>query len=347
MDCFYAAVEVHDRPELAGRPVAVGGSSGRGVLTTCNYEARKFGCRSAMPVFEAKRRCPELILLPVRFDRYRQISDQVRAILLAVTPRVEPLSLDEAYVDATGLAEPGADLAARLKAEIQAVTGLTVSAGVGPNKLVAKIASDWRKPDGLFVVAPEQVEDFLAPLPVRRIWGVGPKAEERLAELGVTTVAQLRELPKAQLLGLWGKFGEELYDLAWGRDDRAVEPDRPRRSLGTENTFDRPIHDLEAARIALREQVRELRELFRRHEADRVVQSVVVKVKWDDFRQTTRERRCAQPRPADFLELLEQAWARHDRPVRLLGVSLRFAEATGADTDRRSVQLELWEDGRT
>lgn len=343
MDCFYAAVEVRDRPELAGLPVAVGGGSRRGVLTTCSYEARKFGCHSGMPVYEAKRLCPKLVLLPVRFERYREVSAQVRGILHAVTDRVEPLSLDEAYLDATGLGLEGLELARRLKGEIRETTGLTASAGVGPNKLVAKIASDLRKPDGLVRVLTEEVEAFLEPLPVRRIWGVGPIAEKALRIRGVHTIGELRALPLEELLRMFGKFGGELYELARGRDDRPVEPERPRKSLGTEHTFEEPIRDIEDARRELRRLILELRDEFRAKETDREVQSAVVKVKWSDFRQSTAERRCTQPRPADFLELLDTVWARHDRPVRLLGVALRFVDPERTGGDRRVEQLELWD----
>ena len=178
MDCFYAAIELREHPELKGRPVAVGGGSRRGVITTCNYEARGFGVRSAMPGFKARELCPELLFLPVRFDLYRAESAKIRSILLSYTALVEPLSLDEAYLDVTGLGRYAWDIARELRARIFAATGLTSSAGIAPNKMLAKIASDWRKPDGQFAILPGEVEEFMRRLPVRKISGVGPRRRE-------------------------------------------------------------------------------------------------------------------------------------------------------------------------
>ena len=190
MDCFYAACELRERPQLLHRPVAVGGASGRGVLTTCNYLAREFGVRSAMPVYQARKLCPELIILPVRFEVYRAVSTQVRDIFYRYTGLVEPLSLDEAYLDVSHLKQPGADIAQAIRSDIRRETGLSASAGVAPNKLIAKIASDWNKPDGQCVVSPSRVQEFIEPLPVRKIWGVGPKSAARFADLGIETCGQ-------------------------------------------------------------------------------------------------------------------------------------------------------------
>src|ERR1700733_7638141 len=219
MDCFYAAVEMRERPELAGQPIAVGGGSRRGVVTTCNYEARKFGVHSAMPGFQARERCPDLVFLPVRFDLYRAESARIRAILRDYTPLVEPLSLDEAYLDVTGLNRYAWDIAREIRKRIFDETRLTGSAGIAPNKMLAKIASDWRKPNGQFAITPEQVEAFMRDLPVRKIWGVGPKSAEKFRSQGIRTCADLQQIPMAELMCRHGKWGRELYDLARGHDE--------------------------------------------------------------------------------------------------------------------------------
>jgi DNA polymerase-4 len=238
MDCFYAAIEVRDRPSLRGKPVGVGGARDRrGVLTTCNYEARKFGVRSAMPTFMALQRCPNLIVLSTRFDVYRREAAVIRGILHRFTSLIEPLSLDEAYLDVT--AHPGAPgpLAEVIRGTIFRKTQLTSSAGIGPNKLIAKIASEINKPNGQFEVTREQVPGFMQNLPVRKIWGIGEKTERKLEELGVKICGELQRFSRPELVDLFGKFGVELYDLCRGIDHRPVEPDRPRKSLSTEETF--------------------------------------------------------------------------------------------------------------
>src|SRR6202011_1984815 len=211
MDCFYAAIEVRDRPSLRGKPVGVGGTRNRGVLTTCNYEARKFGVRSAMPTFMALQRCPNLIVLPTRFDVYRREAAVIRGILRRFTPLVEPLSLDEAYLDVTAHpAEPDL-LAQEIRDIIFQKTKLTASAGIGPNKLVAKIASEINKPNGQFEVKPEEVADFMGPLPVRKIWGVGEKTAQKLEQLGANTCGEMLRFSRFELQEAFGKFGAELY----------------------------------------------------------------------------------------------------------------------------------------
>src|SRR6187397_1136516 len=238
MDCFYAAIEVRDRPSLRGKPVAVGGARDRrGVLTTCNYEARKFGVHSAMPTFMALQRCPNLIILPTRFDVYRKEAAIIREILFRFTPLVEPLSLDEAYLDVTRHPGAPAPLAQVIRGLIFRKTKLTASAGIGPNKLIAKIASDLKKPNGQFEVKPEDVPAFMEKLPVRKLWGIGEKTEEKLDKLGISTCGGMQRLSRVKLQEHFGKFGLELYDLCRGIDDRPVEPDRPRKSLSTEETF--------------------------------------------------------------------------------------------------------------
>lgn len=326
MDCFYAAVEMRERPELAGRPIAVGGGSRRGVVTTCNYPARVFGVRSAMPGFLARQCCPELIFLPVRFDLYRAESLRIRAILNDYSVLVEPLSLDEAYVDVTHQDRFAWDLAREIRRRIRETTGLTASAGVAPNKMLAKIASDWHKPNGQFAVTPEQVETFMLKLPVSKLWGVGPKCAARLSELGVSTCADLQKIPRLELHARFGKWGDELFDLCRGRDDRAVVADRPRKSLANERTFSKLLDSDDVCRVALLSLVDELLAELRTKASDRMVRKAVVKVKFSNFTTTTRECVCVDPRPEVFTELLSAARARSVLPVRLLGVGVRFAE---------------------
>lgn len=326
MDCFYAAVEIRDRPELADKPVAVGGASGRGVLTTCNYPARRFGLRSAMPVFKARQLCPDLIILPVRFELYREVSEQIHGVFERYTDLIEPLSLDEAYLDVSHLKQPGREIAQNIRADIRRGTGLTASAGVAPNKLVAKIASDWNKPDGQLVVPPSKVADFMRDLPVRKIWGIGPKSAARLQAEGIATCADLQALDRAGLVARCGSFGLELYQLCRGIDERPVEPDRIRKSLSNERTFSENLRSLEDCREALERQYVELMEDLSAHAADRAVGKLFVKLKFADFRRTTAEVSATQPTLKQFRALLDDAWGRSGQDVRLLGLGVRFAQ---------------------
>jgi DNA polymerase IV len=332
MDCFYAAIEVRDQPSLRGKPVGVGGARDRrGVLTTCNYEARKFGVRSAMPTFMALQRCPNLIVLPTRFDVYRREAAKIRGILHRFTPLIEPLSLDEAYLDVS--AHPGAPgpLAQVIRGMIFRNTKLTSSAGIGPNKLIAKIASEINKPDGQLEITPEQVPEFMEKLPVRKIWGIGEKMEKKLEGLGVKTCGELQRFSRAELVDLFGKFGLELYDLCRGIDDRPVEPDRPRKSLSTEETFSIDQTTLEQCEEQMTELFQELMAELAQKETTRTVTKIFVKLKFNDFTRTTAERAGLTPNLQDFRVLLAEAFARTGKPVRLIGVGVRFAEAVQAD----------------
>jgi DNA polymerase-4 len=326
MDCFYAAVEIRDRPELADKPVAVGGSSGRGVLTTCNYPARKFGLRSAMPVFKARELCPHLIVLPVRFELYREISRQVRGIFKRYTDSIEPLSLDEAYLDVSHLKQPGREIASAIRGDIFRETGLTASAGIAPNKLIAKIASDWNKPDGQHVVPPSQVEAFMRELPVKRIWGIGPKSAARLEALGIKTCADLQRLDRAELVRRFGSFGMDLFQLCRGIDERPVESNRIRKSISNERTFGDDLTSLNQCIEALQRQHEELLNDLKASCPDRSIAKVFVKLKFADFKRTTAETGATQPKLAIFKELLTEAWGRSGKDVRLLGLGVRFAE---------------------
>jgi DNA polymerase-4 len=330
MDCFYAAVEIRERPELRDKPVAVGGSSGRGVLTTCNYPAREFGIRSAMPVFKARQLCPELIILPVRSELYREVSQQVREIFSRYTQLIEPLSLDEAYLDVSHLKERGHDIALAIRGDIRRETGLSASAGIAPNKLVAKIASDWNKPDGQLVVPPSKVAAFMRDLPVKKIWGIGPKSAKRMAAAGIETCADLQALDRTQLAQQFGSFGLELFKLCRGIDERPVNPDRIRKSLSNERTFSQNLTDLESCREALKSQFEELMDDLRTKKPDRKIAKLFIKLKFADFRRTTAETGGTQPDLKTFDALLSDAWGRSGKDVRLLGLGLRFAEHSEA-----------------
>jgi DNA polymerase IV len=337
MDCFYAAIEVRDRPSLRGKPVGVGGPRDRrGVLTTCNYEARKFGVRSAMPTFMALQRCPNLIVLPTRFDVYRREAAVIRAILYRFTSIIEPLSLDEAYLDVTAHPSAPGPLAQEIRSAIFRKTKLTSSAGIGPNKLIAKIASEINKPNGQFEVKPEQVPEFMKDLPVRKIWGIGEKSERKLEELGVKTCGELQRFSRPKLVDLFGKFGLELYDLCRGIDYRPVEADRPRKSLSTEETFAIDLTSLEQCEEKLEELFQDLMADLAQKESTRDITKIFVKLKFNDFTRTTAERAGLAPTLQDFRALLAEAFDRTGKPVRLIGLGVRFAE-----TMSESAQMDL------
>lgn len=338
MDCFYAAIEERDDPTLRGKPVGVGGSSRRGVLTTANYEARKYGCRSAMPVFMALEKCPDLRIVPTRFDVYKRDSLRIREIFERFTPWVEPLSLDEAFLDVSHLSEPGTFIATRIRELIREETGLTASAGIGPNKLIAKIASDWNKPDGQFTVAPSKAEAFMEKLPLKKIPGVGGKMAERLAALGAVTCGDYRAVDKFEWVRRLGGYGAALWDRCWGRDDRPVTTDSPRKSLSIENTFSENLHDIAMLEREMGAMLDELTEKLTARHMHRQVRSLVVKLKFSDFRRTTAERAHPEIDREIFRLLLAEADSRSGgKPARLLGVGVRFHDIVGSE------QMELFE----
>ncbi|GAA4859054.1 DNA polymerase IV [Luteimonas vadosa] len=328
MDAFYASVEQRDDPSLRGRPVVVAWRGARSVVCAASYEARVFGVRSAMPAVRAERLCPDAVFVPPDFTRYKAVSRQVREIFQRHTDLVEPLSLDEAYLDVTEpkIASPSATATAEaIRARIREETALTASAGVAPNKFLAKIASDWNKPDGVFVVKPAQVEAFLTPLPVARIPGVGKVMQKKLAELGVTTVGELREVPAAELQARFGSFGGKLAQRARGIDDRPVQPDQPVQSISAEDTFesDLPLDQLEPAIRRLAEKA-----WLATRKTNRVGRTVVLKLKTDRFRILTRSHTPDVP-PESLQRFTDIALAlrgRVDLPgstrYRLVGVGL-------------------------
>ena len=328
MDAFYASVEQRDDPSLRGKPVVVAWRGARSVVCAASYEARKFGVRSAMPAVRAERLCPQAVFVPPDFSRYKAVSRQVREIFLRHTALVEPLSLDEAYLDVTDSlsALPTATaIAEEIRRQIREETGLTASAGIAPNKFLAKIASDWRKPDGQFVVRPHQVEAFLTPLPVARIPGVGKVMQGKLLALGIELVGQLREWPLQELEARFGSFGASLYRRARGIDERAVQPDQPVQSISTEDTFE---HDLLLGEFddTVRRLSAKTWEATRKTE--RVGRTVVLKLKTSQFRLITRSH-TPESAPASQEELTALALAlcqRVDLPpatrYRLVGVRI-------------------------
>jgi DNA polymerase-4 len=303
------------------------------VVTTCNYVARKFGVHSAMPGFQARVKCPDLVFLPVRFDLYRADSARVRAILRDYTPLVEPLSLDEAYLDVTALDRYAWDIAKEIRRRIFEETQLTSSAGIAPNKMLAKIASDWRKPNGQFAVVPDQVEAFMRDLSVRKIWGVGPKSAEKFKLQGILTCGDLQQFTQSEMVRRWGKWGGELYRLCRGLDDRPVEPNQVRKSLSNETTFSDNLHTLGECQAAMDKLVEELEEELRAKALDRQVRKAFVKVKFADFTRTTRECVTANPTRETYQALLAEARERSSQPIRLLGSGVRFADEAEAYED--------------
>jgi DNA polymerase-4 len=345
MDAFYAAVAQRDDPALRGQPIAVAWRSSRSVVLTASYEARKFGVRSAMPSARAERLCPQLIFVPPDFTRYHAVSQQVRAIFARHTALIEPLSLDEAYLDVTALASglPSATAtAAAIRAAIRAETGLTASAGVAPNKFLAKIASDWNKPDGLCVIRPRQVDAFLAPLPVGRLPGVGKVTEAKLHGMGIDTVADVRRHSSSSLQQHFGRWGQRLHELAMGFDERPVEPHRPTLQISSEDTFEQDL-PLDALEPMIRQLAEHTWASYRK-ERQRVACTVVLKLKTADFHILTRSLTLAAA-PASATELGDIACAlreRVSRPAdcryRLVGVGL----GGFVDEDRYQLQHGLF-----
>ena len=347
MDAFFAAVEQRDHPEYRGRPLIVGsdpkGGKGRGIVATCSYEARKFGVHSAQPISEAWRRCPQGIYVRGDMAKYGRVSERLMSVLFEFTDLVEQVSIDEAFLDVTGsrrLLGSGEEIARRVKARILQDQSLTASVGVAANKFVAKVASDLRKPDGLVVVAPGQEAQFLAPLPVGRLWGVGAKTEAMLLRLGIQLIGDLARLERADLVRRLGKGGDHLWHLARGEDDRAVAPEGGFQSIGHETTFERDTGDRRLLHDTLLELTEKVTRRLRAQGARG--RTITVKLREADFSTTTRRR--TLPRPADTTEtIFPPAWQllqsliRAGKLVRLIGVYA--SNLAGSD---RSGQLDLF-----
>lgn len=337
MDCFYAAIEMRNRPELTDKPIAVGGTSGRSVLTTCNYLARKFGCRSAMPTFKAQKLCPELIIIQPNFEHYQTESRKIRRILFNYTPLVEPLSLDEAFLDISNLKTKGSNIAFQIRQKILEETNLTASAGIAPNKLLAKIASEWKKPNGQFEICPTIISTFMNTLPLKNIWGLGPKSILKLNAKGIKNCGQLQRLPVLELDRLFGRFGEELYHFCRGLDNRPVIPNRVRKSMSTERTFHVDLETFIQCESELMKLYEVLNNDLRFRALGRHIEKLFVKLKFSDFKCTTAECSGNKIYRGVFKKLLGEAYRRSRLNVRLIGVGVRFLEK---DNSRWS-QLEL------
>jgi DNA polymerase-4 len=347
-DSFYASVEMRENPELVGKPIAVGGrAERRGVIATSNYEARKYGVRSAMASSRALILCPDLIILPPRFDLYRSVSARFREIFGEYTEQIEPVSLDEAYLDVTGsdLCSGSATLIAdEIRRRIKDELKVTVSAGVAPNKFLAKVASDWNKPDGVFTIPPEKVAEFVLSLPVEKINGVGKVTTQKLNKMGIVTCGDLQAVAISDLVKRFGKYGKRLSEVARGKDERQVQSSRVRKSISVEHTFAQDIEDLPGVVAALDTLLEELKRRFTKIDDVYFPMKRVVKIKYRDFTQTTLEEAmtisgdnwCSLE---EFRRLITAAWPRGAKPVRLLGVGLRLQPLRADEQD----QLSLFE----
>jgi DNA polymerase-4 len=345
MDAFYASVEQRDNPELRGKPVAVGFGAKRGVVAAASYEARRFGVHSAMPSVTALRKCPELIFVRPRFETYRAVSNQIHEIFSAFTPLIEPLSLDEAYLDVTenlaGIAL-ATEVAARIRARIREETGLTASAGISNNKFLAKMASGQRKPDGQFVIPPQAGPAFVEGLPIGKFHGIGPATEAKMNRLGIRTGADLKDRTLAFLQDRFGKSGPYYYWLSRGIDHRPVRPERVRKSVGAEDTFSSDIIDFAGAHEGLRPLMAKVWSHCERHQLK--ARTVTLKVKFTDFQLITRSRTFAQPLAS--LVALDETVVQLLGPlfplakdIRLLGVILSSFDAVAEEPEIRQFDL--------
>ena len=329
MDCFYAAIEERDHPELCGKPVAVGGLSlERSVLCTCNYIAREYGLHSAMPTSQAFKLCPELILRPVNMASYKQVSAQIRTIFAEFTDQIEPLSLDEAFLDVSETKEyynSATWIAQAIKQRICTELNLTASAGVAPNKFLAKIASDWQKPNGLFVITPQQVPDFIAKLPVNKLFGVGKVTAKKLNSLGFYACADLQTVSQVQLMEqLGGKLGQLLFDLCRGVDSRPVNSERQAKSISVETTFSIDQYQLVELQASLLELYQRLQIRLRSKQSPAIKQQFI-KIKFNDFTAISVSRSADNMSLELFNELLQEGYQRQQKPIRLLGLGVQLA----------------------
>ena len=347
MDQFFAAVEQLDQPELRGKPIAVGHDAERGVVSTASYEARRYGVHSAQSIQVAKRLCPQLIIVEPHFQRYKEVSAQLHEIFHEYTDLIEPISLDEAFLDVTenkkGMSL-GVDIAREIKQRIRETTGLTASAGVSYCKFLAKIASDWRKPDGLTVVHPDKALDFIAQLKVEKIWGVGQKTAERLHRMGVFTGLDLRNMPLSRLTQEFGKIGQVFYDFSRGIDNRPVVSEWERKSVSCERTFEADISDNAAVTIHLYHTVLELVRRIEKNSFEG--RTLTLKVKFLDFQQITRSITVDHTLRTkdDILPLAKQLMAEveyHSHPIRLLGLGVSNQKVSALEETRNWIELEL------
>ena len=327
-DCFYAAIEMRDHPELRGIPMAVGGSAERrGVLTTCNYDARAYGVRSAMPTAQAMRLCPQLTVVPPQMHKYREASKIMRGIFADFTEVIEPLSLDEAYLDVSEMSDEertATRIAKAIRQQVREQLEITVSAGVSVNKFIAKVASDWQKPDGLTVVPPDDVDAFVSALPVQKIPGVGAVTAGKMHRYGLRTCSDIREWSLYDLRRRFGKFGVVLHERARGRDERPVQPSRVRKSVSVERTFSEDVSGPAEWAPIVEQLYVNLMERIEAAKAWHVIDKAFVKLKFNDFTTTTVERVGTKAIEADYRSLLAEGWERKAKPVRLIGLGVRL-----------------------
>ena len=326
-DCFYASIEMRDNPALRGKPIAVGGSpERRGVVATCNYEAREFGIHSAMASATARRLCPDLIIIRTDMEKYRLASSQIHEIFQRYTDLIEPLSLDEAFLDVSDCDEfrgSATRIAEAIRNEVREVVGITISAGIAPNKFLAKIASDWNKPDGQFAVLPNDVDDFVAKLAVKKLHGVGKVTAAKMHRLNLRTCKDLQNFGADALTEHFGSFGERLFELSRGIDNRPVSTDRIRKSVSVENTFDTDLPDLDSSLEAMLGLLPKLELRLKRLDNHYAIKKQFVKMKFHDFVTTTVEMLSEDTNPENYHTLCEQGFARGERAVRLIGVGVR------------------------
>lgn len=332
MDCFYAAIEARDYPQLKGQPLAVGGQPDkRGVVATCSYEARAYGIHSAMPMGQAIKKCPQLIIQPVRMSVYQQESKGIQAIFKDYTDLIQPLSLDEAFLDVTGskLCHGSATLIAKkIRQQIYEKHQLTASAGIAPNKFLAKIASDWNKPNGQFVVTPDEIDDFVRDLSVKKIYGVGKVTAKKMNSMGLHTCSDLQQLDQKQLQHRFGSFGQTLHALCRGIDHRPVRTHSERKSVSVEDTFLIDLPDLNACF----DELARLYDLLKgRHQKALlkqkiVIKSLYVKIRFHDFQTTTAQKSNHELDLTVYKQLIETAWSRQCSPVRLLGLGIQYRQ---------------------
>lgn len=326
-DCFYASIEMRDNPALRGKPIAVGGSpERRGVVATCNYEAREFGIHSAMASATARRLCPDLIIIRTDMEKYRLASSQIHEIFQRYTDLIEPLSLDEAFLDVSDCDEfrgSATRIAEAIRNEVREVVGITISAGIAPNKFLAKIASDWNKPDGQFAVLPNDVDDFVAKLAVKKLHGVGKVTAAKMHRLNLRTCKDLQNFGADALTEHFGSFGERLFELSRGIDNRPVSTDRIRKSVSVENTFDTDLPDLDSSLEAMLGLLPKLELRLKRLDSHYAIKKQFVKLKFHDFVTTTVEMLSEDTNPENYHTLCEHGFARGERAVRLIGVGVR------------------------
>ena len=338
MDCFFAAVEIRDKPKLKYLPVAVAGSENkRGVVTTCNYVARKFGVKSAMPSIIAKQLCPDIIFLPVNFDKYKKVSSGIREIFQCYTKIIEPIALDEAYLDVTNSQYCNGnpeDMARQIRQKIFDDFKLTASAGISSNKFLSKIASDWNKPNGQFAIKDREIENFILQVPIRKIFGIGEKNERKLLSLKIKNCADLQTLDESKLIEMFGKYGSTLFYLCRGIDEREVEPNRISKSLSVEDTF---LQDL----ISLEECIKQMELIFKKlnirltqsKDRNRPIKSCFIKIKYSDFKTSTSQTLCNELNFDVYSNLLKKSYREKPKPIRLLGAGIQFSDIKKSQLD--------------